>query len=356
MTRYLNISFLACNKNPRIFGCDPSYIYRCNSIGQALEKNSCKVTFNHFKNFHWLYRPDVVIFHRPSASIWLTLLVWWLKIRRVKVFAEFDDLVFDANYCDFSPGLINNLVSLGKTKRKYRNHQNALNLFDFFSVSTEKLRGHLLVLDLKKKIIILPNAVHQSWRKQFDHLPVPNVDWSYPVITYLPGTKSHDRDFQVFAEGITKFLNDHPQVHLQVTGPLEFELAVRPEQIIHREKVPFAEYHQHIADSWVNLAPLEDTPFTRCKSALKVIEAGYWGRPTLCSLIPDAERFIGNGAIPVGSSTELYTELKNLLDPGYYSDYTKDLRQRVLRLADIQQVAQQFLEFALADGDTDQFK
>ncbi|CAG0898361.1 unnamed protein product, partial [Cyprideis torosa] len=49
------------------------------------------------------------------------------------------------------------------------------------------------------------------WRQQFDHLPTPAVDWNNPVITYLPGTKSHDRDFQVFAPGITRFLNDHPQ-------------------------------------------------------------------------------------------------------------------------------------------------
>jgi glycosyltransferase involved in cell wall biosynthesis len=272
-----------------------------------------------------------------------------LRLRGVRVFAEFDDLVFNPEYSQFSPGVLNNVLSLKKTQKNYRAHQRALKLFDLITVSTEPLRDHLLALNSAKKVVVLPNAVHHRWRKQFDHLPVPVVDWSAPVITYLPGTRSHDRDFQVFAEGITKFLNDHPHVRLQVTGPLQFDLPVRPEQILRREKVPFAEYHEHIRHGWVNLAPLEDTPFTRCKSALKVIEAGYWGKPTLCSPIPDAERFIGNGAIPVNASDELYEELTRLLDPGYYSEYTKGLRERVVQLADVNQVAEQFSDFVLAD-------
>ncbi|MEZ5536437.1 MAG: glycosyltransferase [Thiolinea sp.] len=285
------------------------------------------------------------MFHRPAASIRLTLLVSWLKLRKVAFIAEFDDLVFDTAYCEFSPGILNNVLGLEQTKKKYRAHQRALKLFERFSVSTEPLRDHLLKLDFQKQVAVLPNAPHHHWRKQFDHLPVPEVNWSNPVITYLPGTKSHDRDFQVFTRGIADFLNDHPYVRLQVTGPLQFELDVNPAQIIRREKVPFREYHQHISHGWVNLAPLEDTPFTRCKSALKVMEAGYWGRPTLCSPIPDAERFIGNGAIPVNSTDELYAELQKLLEPVYYYNYTKDLRKRVLELADIHQVAEQLIDF-----------
>ncbi len=350
------ISFLACNKNPEFFQRDPSYIYRCFNLGQVLESNSHQVEFTHYNHFDWFSKPDVVVFHRPSTSIRINLLVKWLRFRKVKLVAEFDDLVFDAAYCEFSPGVLNNVLSLQKTRKKYLAHQKVLELFEGFTVSTEPLREHLLKLSPGKQVTVLPNTPHYFWQEQCEDFPVPVVDWSNPVITYLPGTKSHDRDFQVFAEGITKFLNDHPQVRLQVTGPLEFELAVRPEQIIRCKKVPFTEYHQHIVNGWVNLAPLEDTPFTRCKSALKVIEAGYWGRPTLCSLIPDAERFIGNGAIPVSSSAGLYAELKKLLDPGYYSDYTKGLRQRVLKLADIQKVAQQFSEFVLTDGGADQFK
>ena len=283
----------------------------------------------------------MAVFHRPSKNTWLVLLVWWLRARNVKVLAEFDDLIFDTTYCEFSPGVLNNVLSLQKTKKKYLAHQRALKLFDSFTVSTEPLRNKLSAMTFQGEIIVSPNTPHHFWRKKLDHLPISVIDWNKPVITYLPGTRSHDRDFQVFAKGITRFLNDNPQVSLQVTGLLQFELAVNPAQIIRRDKVDFAEYHQQIAHGWVNLAPLEDTPFTRCKSALKIIEAGYWGRPTLCSPIPDAERFIGHGAIIVKSTDDLYGELTKLLNPEYYYAYVKDLRQRILKLSHI---------------DTDQFK
>lgn len=340
------VSFLAHSRNAALFRSDPSFIYRCENVGAVLRLQKHWVRLLHLVQFSWQVEPavDGVVFHRPRRSIRLVALAWWLKVRGCQILAEFDDLVFDPSYSQYSPGVLNKALSLKKTRKNYLAHQKALKLFDLITVSTEPLREHVLALYPEKEVLVLPNAIHYSWRNHFDHLPVPGVDWRNPLITYLPGTRSHDRDFQVFAEGVSDFLNDYPHVRLQVTGPLQFDLPVRPEQIIRREKVPFSEYHEHIRQGWVNLAPLEDTPFTRCKSALKVMEAGYWGRPTICSLIPDAERFIGNGAIPVTSSAELYNELTKLLDPEYYQAYTKHLRQRVLELADINQVAKKFTD------------
>lgn len=340
----MRVSFLACNKNPKFFRQDPSYTYRCENPGITLQKNGHHVELIHIKHFSLSSRPDVVVFHRPRLTMRLLLLIGWFKFKDVKVLAEFDDLVFDREYAEFSPGVLNNILSLKKTRKNYLSQQRVLKLFDAFSVSTEPLREHVLALYPERQVIVLPNSVHHTWRKQFDHLPTSDVDWNNPVITYLSGTRSHDRDFQVFAKGITKFLNDHPHVRLQVTGPLQFALPVRPEQILRREKVPFAEYHEHIRHGWVNLAPLEDTPFTRCKSALKVIEAGYWGKPTLCSPIPDAERLIGSGAIPVNSDEVLYDELTKLLNPECYRTCISGLRKRILLRADIDQVVKQFAD------------
>ncbi len=308
-----------------------------------MQQKGHQVEFVHIKRFALLSIPDVVVFHRPRLTLRLRLLVMWLKLRGVKVFAEFDDLVFDQQYAEYSPGVLNSILSLEKTRKNYLSQQRVLKLFDAFFVSTRPLKAHISALYPEKRVKVLPNAVHHTWRKD-DDFPVSAINWRNPVITYLSGTHSHDRDFRVFARGIADFLNDHPHVSLQVTGPLQFDLSVDPEQVIRKEKVPFSEYHEHIRCGWVNLAPLEATPFTRCKSALKIMEAGYWGKPTICSLIPDAERFVGCGAIPVNSPADLYNELTKLLEPGYYHDCVKDLRRRVLGLADINQVAQQFLD------------
>ena len=87
------------------------------------------------------------------------------------------------------------------------------------------------------------------------------------------------------------------------------------------------------------------TPFTQCKSALKVIEASYWGKPTLCSPIPDTERLLDCGAIPIDSAEALYDKLSGLLDAANYQVQTDRLRERVLSLTDIYAHAEQFCQF-----------
>ena len=78
---------------------------------------------------------------------------------------------------------------------------------------------------------------------------------------------------------------------------MDFQLDLPATQVLRATKVPFAVYPQQFAGAWVNLAPLEDTPFNASKSALKVLEAGYWGLPTLCSPTPDYARFADAGAL-----------------------------------------------------------
>jgi glycosyltransferase involved in cell wall biosynthesis len=116
--------------------------------------------------------------------------------------------------------------------------------------------------------------------------------------------------------------------------------------VVAREKVPFEQYHERVREGRVNLAPLEDSPFNRCKSALKILEAGFFGIPTVCSDFPDARRFVGAGAHIASSSEEwrLYLE-KLLFDEEFYRSATHGLRERVLELAHPEQMAQKWLEF-----------
>jgi hypothetical protein len=167
-----------------------------------------------------------------------------------------------------------------------------------------------------------------------------------PVITYLPGTRSHDRDFAVYAEGVAAFLAKYPEARLEVTGPLDFTLPARAGQVVHREKVPFDRYHDRVRAGWVNLAPLEVTPFTRCKSALKVLEAGYWGVPTVCSPIPDAVRFEDAGALFADDAEGCYVRLEAMMDEAGYRRATEGLSARVLAVADVDREAGRFLELA----------
>ncbi|MCA6215262.1 hypothetical protein KGA65_01785 [Ideonella sp. B7] len=345
MSRPLAIAFLACNKNPTRFREDPSFTYRCENLGLALAAQGHQVTWSHLTAPGWTRRPDVVVFHRPLLS-W-TLAWWWLRLRRqgVRLVADVDDLVFDPALAAHSPAVLNGQLPIQALRRRFWRHREALRHFDLITASTEPLAAAAARLPRRPagaKVHWLPNAVYRGWRT----LPAePATDPLAPVLRYLPGTPSHDRDFALIAPVLTEVLRVRPQARLEVVGPLAFALDLPARQIQHQARRPFADYHQVVRAPGINLAPLEATPFTACKSALKVIESAFWQVPTVCSPLQDALRFVGAGACVAETPADWTRWLSLLLDDGPTRLHlTASLRERVLALADIDQLASDWCE------------
>jgi glycosyltransferase involved in cell wall biosynthesis len=338
----LHFAFVACNRNPALFQHDASYIYRCDNLSRALREGGHQVSLLHLTEFPFRHRFDVVVFHRPCYSLRLRLALAAARRRGAVAIADVDDLIFDDEFVEYSPAVRNSLLPLGAVRRQFSAHRRALALFDHITVSTEPLADLARRQFAAAQVVVIPNAVHHQWRSC---TASSSASDSYKVITYLPGTRSHDRDFAQAAPALAELLARYPEVRLQVTGPLDFDLPARPGQVVRQHKVPFDAYHTHVQAAWVNLAPLEGTPFTRCKSALKVMEAGYWGIPTVSTPIPDVLRFTEAGAVPAVAPEAWLERLEELLDPLHYQAMTQDLRARVLALADVDAMAERLLTF-----------
>jgi len=339
----LHIAFVACNRNPDRFREDPSFIYRCENMGMALQAAGYRITYSHLSRVFEHGVPDVAVFHRPRYSFRLASVLYWLRRNGTTLVADVDDLIFDMSLSRFSPGVLNELVSLPKTRQQFADHCRALASFDLLTTSTQPLAKHLLRCLPRAKTWVLPNAVHLAWRQAGKD--APRKIRTRPVVTYFPGTRSHNRDFAVYADGVGRFLAANPEARLEVTGPLSFELPARPGQVVHRPKVPFEKYVERVRNGWVNLAPLEVTPFNRCKSALKVLEAGFSGVPTICSPLPDANRFAAAGAVFAEDSDACFAALQSMTEPAHYQAAIDDLSARVLAEADVMRVADAFLQF-----------
>jgi len=338
----LRIAFVAGTRNPQLFQEDPSFIYRCQNLGLALQAMGHQVFWLHWSALRPGQNLDVAVFHRPRYSLVWRARLWWLRRQGTILVADVDDLIFDPELARYSPGVVNGLVPLPKTAQQFAIHRAALMCFDRVTVSTEPLAAQVRNQLTGAAVQVLPNAVHLSWLDAQAGLPPRPYS---PVVTYFPGTRSHDRDFAVYAGGVANFLAAHGDARLEITGPLNFDLQARPGQVVRHERIPFARYADHVRSSWVNLAPLELTPFTRCKSALKVLEAGFWGIPTVCSPLPDAERFASAGAVFAPDSQACFTALQALANPSYYAEITHGLSERVLARAGVRNIARTFLQF-----------
>jgi hypothetical protein len=337
----LRIAFVAHTKNAKVFRQDASFVYRCENLGLALQKAGHEVRWLHWTAIRPFDTFDVVVFHRPRyCTLWYAMFCW-LKRSGCTLIADVDDLIFDTELVCYSPGVLNNLLSLEKIQQQFTANYRALACFEQITVSTQPLAQHIERCFPKTQWQVLPNAVHDSWKG----LATQTVISPQPVITYFSGTRSHDRDFAVYAPALTQFLADNAEVQLHITGLLQFNLKARREQIVHHEKVAFAQYANLVQQAWLNLSPLEKTPFTECKSALKVIEAGFWNIPTLCSPFSDALRFESAGAVFAADEQSCFTALNALLNPEYYALISADLSTRVLAQASAEYSKQLFLQF-----------
>lgn len=337
----VRVVFLSTCTRPAGFRNDPAFIYRCENLGHALRAKGLDVEWDHVFTWRRSNAPSCAVIHRPRLGFRTWRLVRHLKAMGARLVADIDDLVFDEAYARFSPAVRNGRSQLWRLQRRFRDQRAAIKWFDHITVSTDALRDHAHRCFPGKPVTVLHNAVHWEWLRRPHQAAA--AEGPVKTITYLPGTRSHDRDFALIAEPLTRFLRTHLAVRLRITGPLGFRLEVPAGQLQTGEKVAFSDYHEQFRDAWVNLAPLEDTPFNHCKSALKVMEAGYWGVPTICSPNPDYQRFETAGALPAGSASEWLQRLEQLVDDRHYRRLKENLRERTLQLADVNARADQFL-------------
>lgn len=326
-----SVEFIATNRRPDLFQQDPSFIYRCENLAHSLRLHDWQTRLLHMKYLSARDSGQTVVFHRPKISPGLSWQIWRLRNRGIRLIADFDDLVFDPDYAQYSPAVLNSILPLHKARQAFSASRKALERFDLITVSTQPLLDHVQRLATGKHVIIIPNAVHHSW---LDIPATPPNDGVNKIITYFPGTRSHDRDFAMIAPVLERFLDKYPDSRLQITGHLNQTISARQGQVIQTPRVPFSDYINPLRTGWVNLAPLEPTPFNHCKSALKILEAGYWGIPTVCSPGPDIERFVNAGALLASTGEEWFDVLEKLIDRQFYQACTAQLRQRVLAIAD----------------------
>ena len=336
------IDFVGTNRKPALFRGDASFVYRCENLAGALRAAGHRAELSHIAD----YVPsgaDAVVVHRPQLSGRFVRLARALRSGGTRLIVDLDDLIFDRTAARYSPAVVNGILPQWKIWLRFVRHRRALDFVDSVVCSTEPIAQRLRHLVPHLPVEVIPNTVHVTWRSHDDE-PVP--DERERIITYTSGTRSHDRDFQLVTPVLERFLDAHPDVTLRITGHLQHSLRARPGQVSHAPRVPFAEYADVVRGGWVNLAPLEPSPFNECKSAIKVIEAGYFHIPTVASPNPDVRRFVGAGAIVAAGSEDWLRALDRLLDPSEYGGLTRGLRARVLALADVHEQAQRLLAFA----------
>lgn len=268
---------------------------------------------------------DVFVLQRISTPGFLNRIQKIMKERKRGVaVCDFDDDVFNVSplsphYKDF--GLKNADLSNGegdpiplwrdgenldikKNQERIDGIKKILEDVDLVTTTTDILAD--VFRQYNGNVAVLPNCVDlPAWRK-----PKVVRDNSSEIRLYWCGGYSHYEDLLMIREPIREIMNKYHQAKFVMAGwkPKGFEaMFKRPEQFEFHPKWVHPEAHSYrtaLLDIDIQLIPLVDNEFNRSKSAIKWIEAGAMGVPTVASavspyiemdsLVPDAGIFIAD--------------------------------------------------------------
>lgn len=275
---------------------DPSTRYRCFNPASELAKRGHRALVvaqsvfeeepAQFTNF------DAYIFHRPFYSSTLAQKVLSLKKGR-PVIADYDDLLFDPGLFNIEPTARKEMARQHETIVKLNKIAAAASLFDRFSVSTRPLREALQKSLKQRQIEIIHNGTTDHWQNMasLERRKMPFNKRKY-LFGYFPGTATHEMDLLSIWPVILEHLEAHNGEML-----IQGQINMKGFPGWPNRRVTFApittpyNYAANLAKCKYCLAPLETSPFTEAKSAVKFIEAASAGSVTIATPIADMDRF-----------------------------------------------------------------
>lgn len=194
---------------------------------------------------------------------------------------------------DIDDFLFNNTVlppNCNLTIQECEGYQKAIEWADFVVCSTPELQNEIKHRWPDKEVRVSENVLCPLLTEVAQQRVVERRSRRVKI-GYSSGTSMHQQDFEMVRPLLDRLLDKYPHVDLTIIGtlplPREFEQKWISQGKLRRW--PFVTYDAlpfvigGLFD--INLVPLADTRFNRCKSLVKFMEAAVFEVPTVCSRI-----------------------------------------------------------------------
>lgn len=277
---------------------------------------------------------EAVKFQRQASGSqkeFMALIKALSKQKKLKLIYEVDDVVFGEDI-----PLYNRNREAFATADIRNNIIEMLNIVDEITVTSEYFRDYVISKTGRKEVSSIPNYLPRWWFDRYYNLgdlvkkfernkkrPVVSIFASGTHVDVLNRVGLQD-DFEMIVPYIIKARRDfkwrfygcHPmQVKPYIqSGEMEF---------IPWTKLPDYPASIYASDTQVTFAAIRDNEFNKCKSNIKLLEAGAMGIPCVC---PDLVTY-KDAPIKYSSGAEFIDCLKKVTkNQTVYADYCKKSR------------------------------
>lgn len=264
-------------------------------------------------------RASLIVLMRQNWSGMTETLVNKANEYKVPVIFDIDDIIFLPEYAADFCRVIGNTepATLTLYTGAFENYNYTFRHCRTVTAST----FYIADLAAKRQVpsFVIHNGLNRRQIRIAGRIRTP-ADRGKPLyITYLSGTKTHDRDFAVVLPALEKILNEYENVRLRIFGYIDIRSL--PDAVRRKtEHIGYMKWDRLLrrsAESYVNLAPLDrSNPFCQAKSELKYFESAVVGVPTVASATDTFTRCIrhGENGLLAATAADWYTCIKSLLD------------------------------------------
>jgi processive 1,2-diacylglycerol beta-glucosyltransferase len=165
-------------------------------------------------------------------------------------------------------------------------------------VSTDRLKERMLFYN--NRVFTVPNAIDERLFEQPPECP----PGPRPLVMGFMGTSTHDADLLMIADALRRCLHKYAgDLELQLVGGIGDPATLQafeglPVRVLRSGDA--TAYPDFVRWMWMHLhwdfalAPLEDNPFTRCKSDIKFLDYSALGIPGIYSRVASYEASVSN--------------------------------------------------------------
>jgi hypothetical protein len=241
---------------------------------------------------------DVLFMQRPFTDQHVQI-AEMARTLCVPIWIDYDDDLFSVPRC-------NPAFPIYSQPNHQRNVAKLLALADHVSVSTEDLKRKFEKLN--PKIDVIPNALN-------DYIlnARPSIGPKKMIVNWR-GSPTHEKDIGIFSHAIVELAKKFPEWKWNFIGHSFWGLidAMPKENLVECAAVDPMMYWHLIGQLQpaIQIVPLENNGFNRCKSNIAWQEAAYSGCATLA---PDWNEWRNPGTILYKDVDDFYTKLYDIL-------------------------------------------